>query len=540
MYLNPSQPFYRQEPKRTPKMALINATHVCHHWRNVALQCPRLWCYIDFNRHPDYVRVAIERSEDCSLYAWGDVHDGVISSVSILLGAVGRLCYLAVRNRILDARSTYAGSLFMEHLEAPRLLEFEEGYDSSTSVPRHYRTDGSSFSVLTKLITQNLRSVSIAEPTDAVFHVLRSTPSIRQLTLSWLDTLPSGSGLNRHRLRLSNIVTTLQHFTSLRALALRGLDLSSSELITDLMVDLPQLEKLQIHGNYLCYMLVSNHFTIPSSAAITISGIYGGAGHVISNEFTTALSTIKRIADSNKEDPGTLAGMELVVLPDHDQPVLRGWTKIQPQYLAAMADQANIHSQFSIHVSLDRNTGLAPSVRSHRPIFDVRRLHIQGAFYGEEAVSSIQSIGECVEDLTFTDGYGHGFICTVLRRRRNADSPVIFPNLRTLRIDNWTICSRTHAIGYRSDWSQYRRPRLDSCRDCQLPTRLLAVLKHRRAIGLPVLQELAFSNNSWVLTTEEEAGLVQVVTCLSQDPTPSHEKFCATQTGGVCNCRPDS
>lgn len=55
------------QPMKLPCRRWIRVTHVCTHWRDVALQCPALWCYIKAPGSLRMLRTFLARSKDAPL-----------------------------------------------------------------------------------------------------------------------------------------------------------------------------------------------------------------------------------------------------------------------------------------------------------------------------------------------------------------------------------------------------------------------------------------------------------------------------------------
>lgn len=55
-------------PGQLTTYAVLRASHVCHHWREVTHRSPHLRNHLLLGLHPEFNRLVLERSKDCALY----------------------------------------------------------------------------------------------------------------------------------------------------------------------------------------------------------------------------------------------------------------------------------------------------------------------------------------------------------------------------------------------------------------------------------------------------------------------------------------
>ncbi|KAG1781649.1 hypothetical protein EV702DRAFT_1275793 [Suillus placidus] len=90
---------YGYDDEDTP--ACLTITHVCRHWRNVALECPALWGFIS-SRSPFWIDVMLERSKETPLVVTYAIPLPLENCLEKVLSQLPRIEYLEIRSESCD------------------------------------------------------------------------------------------------------------------------------------------------------------------------------------------------------------------------------------------------------------------------------------------------------------------------------------------------------------------------------------------------------------------------------------------------------
>ena len=95
--------------------AAWNVTHVSHHWREVALNCPSLWSEIEISgSETDHIREMLSRSKRASLNIVADMYDpgetGGLKRVLTELDRIESLKITTIRTAFADPRRYWLNS----------------------------------------------------------------------------------------------------------------------------------------------------------------------------------------------------------------------------------------------------------------------------------------------------------------------------------------------------------------------------------------------------------------------------------------------
>lgn len=507
MDLNPRPPSGRgaemnSDSVTLAKRDLVAATHVCHHWRETALQCPRLWCYIDFGRKHSYVQALLERSRDCSIYAWCLEKGWKGQAVVLILGAIDRICYLAVPSRMSSSTSDPLVAHPSHAVQAPRLLEFQEG-EASAPV----NAPDNNISLLSLISAPLLHSVALSAANPATCKVLHTTTSIAYLSISCRIVCELPARVSRLLPGVRDLFHLFQHLPGLRSLALRGVVLDAQE-VDDfrITVDLPRLEKLLIVGDWLCFALVANYMTFPMSTATNIvansTGVRVYPLTIDAPRLAAPWPFIDRMARANKDHPGVLSGVEVSLRRwlASDEISVYGWTTRERRLGTSLS--LDTHSAFALRVG---TADAVPNVlhAGLNSLVGVHDLRLEDIVpYSAHMVPvlrAVRSVGNDVKNLTLIIPFQgiQQALSEVLGHPEACDT-VHFPNLQSLSVEAFCFCQcpghRAELLVYSLDSGATEEKCTifeDNGEACRLILHhLLSILKRRERIGLPRLQEL--------------------------------------------------
>ena len=149
--------------------ALLKASHVSQHWREVALQFPTLWRNIELGRKPEYMRMILKRSRNCPLYVTGYFTEDKLKEDELvaILNEVHRIRFLGAYMVSKLVKSIQR--LHPEKLSAPLMTTYMEG----PAYPDTYRDtfvayeDSKESSLLSLFDAPNLESLQLTARPDA-------------------------------------------------------------------------------------------------------------------------------------------------------------------------------------------------------------------------------------------------------------------------------------------------------------------------------------------------------------------------------------
>ncbi|KAG0694431.1 hypothetical protein DFH29DRAFT_1083837 [Suillus ampliporus] len=107
---------YTNPPRRCCAPTSMIVTHVCRHWRQVALECPTLWAYINC-ASSRWVPIMLERSKKAALVVTYSAPDSLEQSMEQVLSQLPRIKVLQLCsfqrdvNRVLDCLSSQPAPL---------------------------------------------------------------------------------------------------------------------------------------------------------------------------------------------------------------------------------------------------------------------------------------------------------------------------------------------------------------------------------------------------------------------------------------------
>ena len=379
--LNPFHPFPRSGNVRTAR-DLVVASHVCHYWREVTLQFPRLWSNIVLDGNPGFVEAALERSKSCGLNvrftALGHAHFDPHYSPGFPLSREAHLCQLRKemhRIRMLwhpdDLNRLEAETIrahFPERVDAPQLLAYvEDVYRYQNIQVALVNTDPlRSTSLLSFLNAPNLRSLHLQMTLD-VWKGVPSYQHLLHLTISdWTKmSVPT----------LMDILQCLRALPLLETLTLlRLLDMVES---TGNKASLPSLTRIRLHGDLCPCASLLRHIEFPLTTCIVFEAYLPNLqDDLINSGVPDILYVTQRVAAGNTENPGILSTLQVAyVLEQHWSvvPCLRVWTE-DPGNSSYFPYGAQ---RFGVEFCFLATTVLNPVTWEH-PVFSVRYLRVSG------------------------------------------------------------------------------------------------------------------------------------------------------------------
>lgn len=504
--------FHRYEYSDNTK--ILPLAQVCHYWRQVALDHPRLWCHIKLSKQPAYIQMLLERSKDASLYVAGalvgrsiypDASNPVLLNIPPVFREIQRTCFLfgcLSSESALQFRSLCPNNAFA----APRLTTYMES-QGGPSVD-----DGTS--MLRALASPNLRSATVM-PTRATLRHLQFRP-LAALTIvnihRELDEFP------RAAQALQDVADLLLTTPSLETLHLDFhrdwtlLPASSAET----RISLPRLRTLRLKGDLLVLESIVRRLLIPSSTSI--SGLVSidprGEGLRVEDADVPRLAEavwymIQRFVGTGDESltgaTGTILGLEL-----HVHTMIRCWSAERPVDFS-YRPKGDMYSDDPpidhLDIDLGYHWNLTSTVIFHHPptVPAVRYLQSTACRSIQEGHEVLQKLNS-IEEVTF-----HGL--SVLRINHllgiggDGDSVVPMANLRTMRLVNSSFGVGTvpHTTGHGERREDQDAPLgYRDCTACQGAAGFLRVLKQRRDAGSPIHRLFLMEyEHRWWLTGEE-------------------------------------
>lgn len=238
-------------PNKGHRPTSVTVTHVCRHWRRVALECPSLWAFIHTSTSVRWMGIMLERSRKAALVVSCNVTTLPPDSLEQVLSQLPRIKVLRLHSYHWDFDRT------LDHLlsqPAPLLQEFR-------------------FTVLGDSLGRTLKPLS-----DAIFQ--QRTPQLRSLELmncsfSWTSCI--FSGLRTLCVRgasstLPELLPALKRMPGLERLALEQLSIISggSNAFFD-RVPLVRLKSIVFSGTIQTAVALFAHLALPDNVKIALN-----------------------------------------------------------------------------------------------------------------------------------------------------------------------------------------------------------------------------------------------------------------------------
>lgn len=120
-----------------PNLGWIKVTHVCRHWRNVALDYPSLWGKITYALGPKWTALMIERAKSAPLslkQKWGGQRAIAAGELEYIPEKIGQIEELTLYGVPFDLRRIVKR---LEDKPAPRVREFSLDSIHRDNIPEH-------------------------------------------------------------------------------------------------------------------------------------------------------------------------------------------------------------------------------------------------------------------------------------------------------------------------------------------------------------------------------------------------------------------
>lgn len=440
-YLNPFHP----ENIRGSAGDLVVASHVCHHWRQVALQFPRLWSNIALDAKFSFVVAALERSKSSELNLCDRItfdsqwknpvydehrHEELLD---LLFEEIQRIRSL----RNLDLFNSFVTSTlqarFPQKIHAPRLLVYVE----NDYIPAHlsgYSNPHWENSLLSMLDAPNLESLCLRMTSEG-WKLLPSYTHLRHLTIiSWFN------------MPIPDNMDILQVLRALPLLETVNLQLQCSNTVSNTVnehgfeIFLPQLYQIRLQGDLHSCASLLRHLAFPLTASIVVDisqpVAYPADPRQPSGTHDDALYIANKVAAGNTDTPGVLSFLQLTFQvctpnPWYFFPYLRVWTKQTP----GPPYYPSVNSNFGAEISIPSDPTTALSLSPWKdPVFTAsRRIDIVSLQLLEPDQELDFAEFSSVEELSFSQSSLEDV--NKLLTRYDGNGRILFPKLRTIHID---------------------------------------------------------------------------------------------------------
>ncbi|GJE93313.1 F-box protein [Phanerochaete sordida] len=477
--------------------AVLIASHVCHHWHEVALHFPHLWYHFELGRRAEYHHMVLERSKDCNLYVSGDAHRCEAAEIERFLGQIHRVYSLEFSvpppaSLVARLRAPPSGM----RLSAPRLRFFSEasyypGCHSELWVS----------SLFSRLDMPRLQHLELSE-FESVLDALTFRPFQELRTLS----LRLYSWTNCRKITVDELLAALSHVPTLETLCIR----SGNHLITTFAsrdIALPQLRKLALCEDELVISAFLQHVATPKLSSSQFIAEIARGPHPPVELLSAATKIVSTVIDASRRQGPSAVPWRLDVARAQGHTVFTGWA--DDRTVEFMLDN-NCHSftAFENFFQVRVPPSLCASfLRQQLAGPEVGHLGIHGLWDVSECADVLKALNPAIDDVTFT-GADLGVVVALL-----SQDPPLLPQLRTLRLLRCALCFDTEHMAWPPQPANVVLCR--RCRCASVSAEFLAALKMRSARGMPV-QVLALSSCWWYWTLGQKREFAKVVPDVSQ------------------------
>ncbi|KAL6307275.1 hypothetical protein BKA93DRAFT_747691 [Sparassis latifolia] len=265
----------------------IKVSHVCHHWRSVALECPRFWSRIVPTTCPEWVEELLSRSKKARLSVTVDLSTGHVSgkidAFKLLIENLSRIQQL----RLIASQSSLQNIVEFMTGPAPALQTFILTQTGS-HMPDLPKTCYPAFPHHDE--TRRLQHLEIRGPISSTALILPMFPcSLKHLHLNGGNAyLPSC---------MSDVLKILETTPLLETLKLERV--VSGALETDQVVDLPHLRSIRLVGYYMESACLLNYLSLSQDPNIVLKGldlnIYTSHVGVVASAIAAKISNSDRL-----------------------------------------------------------------------------------------------------------------------------------------------------------------------------------------------------------------------------------------------------
>lgn len=476
--------------------AILTATHVCHHWREVALQFPHLWYHLELGRKPEHHRMILERSKDCDLYVSGNAYRCDSTEIEFLLDNIHRtysLEFSAPPSAPVVARFRERSS--GRHLSAPRLRFFSE----ASYYPGCYDElwDLSLFSYLEMPRLRHLELSELESVLDALttglFDNLR-TLSVRMF--SWK---------NCRAISVDDLLAALGHVPKLETLCIRsGNHLVPTPCVRDIV--LPELRKLALCEDEIVTAAFLQHVCTPKLFSSQCIAEVARGPHPPDELLGAAVAIVSAVVKAS-ERKGSESSWRLDIARAQGHMVFTGWADDRSVEFMLDTSRPSFAAFENFFQVLVPSHLCLSFIRQQLAGPAIGHLGVHGLWDVSECVEVLRTLNPAVDDVTFT-GADLGAVVALL-----SQNPPVLPNLRTLRLLRCALCFDIEHMAWPPQPANVIMCR--PCRCARASPELLAALKQRRALGMPV-QQLVLSSCWWYWTLGQKKEFSDVVPEVSQ------------------------
>ncbi|EKM50144.1 uncharacterized protein PHACADRAFT_166716 [Phanerochaete carnosa HHB-10118-sp] len=483
--------------------AIIQVSHVCHHWRVVANPIRMIYPNFWPGRKPEYQCMILQRSEDCSLYVSGNVRRCGDSEFGLVFDELRRIYSLEFPSTPRASAIAWLASQPSHFLSAPRLVFLSE---ASPNWPTDYTDDWDdddfeSRSLIPILAMPRLRHIELGEFDDNALDSL--TLMCRELDLEELED-------STHD--ISKFLAVLGRAPLLESFRIYG-GVWHAAPRTSRNIPMPKLEQIVLERVQLeTWGPFLHDITAPNLSAARIMGVaVSSANSSVPHhlaELLTAATTVVSMATAAWRR-GAESSFELGITQTSENMWLLGSASscIAEPLTDAFYRRWN-NSKNAFHVFLPDALGMS-LLRNSLAGPEIQHLVICNPGYAWDVTGCSRVLGTLnpnIEEVTFSN-VNLDLIVALL-----SQDPPPLSKLRTLHLYMCTRALYSESLEPMDAVSQ------DQLIEMQLTSRVrsrslsnfLVMVRQRRALGMPV-QRLSFFRCQWQWSSEEEAAFLAVI-----------------------------
>lgn len=477
--------------QRCTSDAIVTVSHVCHYWREVALNSAELWQHVELGRKQDYLRMVILRSKDCSLFVTETPEVSNHLAWLLVLEGMRRVRYILLFSLFREeSMAIYRSRHGEQKLAAPRLLTYMDSPgEVYYTIPEQQERALISYLHAPSLRYANLRPL-VSATLRSVFSGVHST-TLRHLSIS-----PRSGYLHRGRpsILLNDVAPALSSMPALETLELAELDYNRDAETIDptFRIFLPSLQMIKLTGILCPCALLLTYISFPLSTRLNIVTTMPPFLRSIHEEVDAASSILTKIVATNEEQPYVLSCLsfrdeaEFSFINPYPEFTIEDW-------LDYGETRSNPPRKHTFILTLPSGPELIDHFRRHQHMFEVDRLQIVSCSASEALVQILDTIGSTVEVLQFVRSDLDQVNKTLMASQ--------FPNLRVLQLLGCSPNCVMHAEGDEEDSDR------EGCEQCEAPVVLLRILRQRQEHN-PIQRIVVRMNTEscplWLISVEEE------------------------------------
>ena len=339
-------------PRCAPRNGWIRISHVSHHWREVSLQFPKLWCEFQADRAA-FTEEILRRSKQALLRIAVHLEQADPLAVQLVLSQIYRMQSISVHRYHPDLLVACRVGPDAPYLRDIRIdmwrAEINQGVHST---------------IFDNMATPRLTRLELrGNPHPWLLSLLR--PTLTHLTLKSL--LPDAT------ITMHQVLTVIGTLTTLQALALEGvlpLHASAPALHVRQSIHLPCLRHLRLRGSAPSSSSFIQCVRFPGSTSIRVETV----DSITQQTLEFLLSTIAfRLRNANSKEPD-----QPLVSLDLSEQSLRGWRFDYGLPFFISRNRSSFRRPPIVEISspLDPSPSLLRAVFSSIPVHDVTSLTI--------------------------------------------------------------------------------------------------------------------------------------------------------------------